>query len=135
MIARGHREWGSGSNFDIFKAELETRCYTVTRFSGTITPSVLSDVGVVLIGTAGGTVLQSESDALVDFVTKGGGLFLTGLGWSWKPYNPPYSLNEYPMNKIAAPYGIRWIDGYIRDPTNNYEGQPIFHTFYPNIES
>jgi PKD repeat protein len=134
LITRGHREWDGGSNFDNFKAELESRGYTVTRFSGTITPSVLSDVGVVIIGTAWGTVGQSEIDPLTDFVNNGGGLFLTGLGWSWEPYNPGFTLDDYPMNKIAEPYGIRWINGYIRDPTNNYEGHPIFHTFYPNID-
>jgi len=57
-----------------------------------------------------------------------------GLGWSWEPYNPGKTLDDYPMNKIGEVFGIRWIDGYISDPTNNYNGQPVFHTFYPNIE-
>lgn len=134
LVTTGHREWYGGNNFDQFKTELESRGYTVTRFSGTITTSELSDVGVVLIGDAWGAVLDSEIDALTNFVTNGGGLLLTGLGWSWEPYNPGFTLDDYPMNKIAEPYGIRWINGYISDPTDNYEGQPIFHTFYPNIE-
>jgi len=132
LVTTGHSEWYGGSNFDDFKAELQGRGYTVTRFPGTITPSVLSDAGVVLIGTAWGNVLSSEIDALTNFVTDGGGLFLTGLGWSWKGHKGP--LDDYPMNKVAEPYGIRWIDGYISDPTDAYEGQPIFHTFYPDAD-
>ena len=132
LVTMSHEEWFGGSSFDNFKAELETQGYNVTRFYGTITPSILSDVSVVIIGTAWGNVSSSEIDALSDFVTIGGGLFLEGVGWSWKGYKGP--LDEFPMNKIAEPYGIRWIDGYIIDQTNNYEGQPIFCTFYPNIE-
>ena len=132
LVTTGHGEWYGGSNFDNFKAELESRGYEVVRFSGTITPSVLSDVGIVLIGNAWGNVSDSEIDALTNFVSNGGGLLLIGLGWSYKGYVGP--LDEYPMNKIAEPYGIRWIDGYIIDPTDDYEGGVIFHTFYPNIE-
>jgi len=134
LVTTGHGEW-YGDNFSNFKAELESRGYNVTRFPRTLTPSILLDVGVVLINNAWGNVLSSEIDALTDFVTNGGGLFLEGLGWSWEPYNPGFTLDDYPMNKIAEPYGIRWINGYISDPTDNYEGQPIFHTFYPNIET
>ena len=134
LLTTGHSEWYGGDNFNNFKAELESRGYNVTRFSGILAPSVLLDVGVVLIGNAWGDVLDSEIDALTDFVTNGGGLFLMGLGWSWEPYNPGSTLDDYPMNRIAEVYGIRWINGGISDPTDNYEGQPIFHTFYPNIE-
>jgi hypothetical protein len=89
---------------------------------------------VVLIGNAWGDFSQQEIDALKSFVSSGGGLLLMGLGWSWEPYNPGKTLDDYPMNKIGEVFGIRWIDGYISDPTNSYNGQPVFHTFYPNIE-
>ncbi|MBO3840429.1 MAG: hypothetical protein QXN75_07080 [Thermoproteota archaeon] len=134
LITTGHREWYGGDNFNSFKSELEKRGYIVVRFSGAISQSVLSDVGVVLIGNAWGEFSPSEITALREFVDSGGGLFLIGLGWSWEPYNPGKTLDDYPMNKIGELFGIRWIDGYISDPTNNYNGQPIFHTFYPNIE-
>jgi hypothetical protein len=134
LVTTGHSEWYGGGNFDNFKIELENRGYAVVRFSGTLTASVLSDVGVVLIGNAWGTISQSEIDSLKDFVTNGGGILLEGLGWSWEPYNPGKTLDDYPMNKIGKIFGVRWISGYINDPTNNYNGQPIFHTFYPKIE-
>ena len=134
LVTIGHREWYGGSNFDDFKSELQNRGYTVVRFSGTLSASALSGVGVVVIGDAWGTITESEIEALKDFVVNGGGLFLMGLGWSWGPYNPGFTLDDYPMNTIGENFGIRWISGYIVDPTNNYNGQPIFHTFYPNIE-
>ena len=133
LVTTGHEEWLGGDNSDSFKAGLERRGFTVARFSGTITPTVLSDVSIVFIGIAWGNISRSEIDAIRDFVSKGGGLFLMGLGWSWKSYKGP--LDEYSMNKIAEPYGIQWIDGYVQDPTDNYngEGHPVFHTFYSNI--
>ncbi|MBO3840674.1 MAG: hypothetical protein QXJ72_08125 [Thermoproteota archaeon] len=134
LVTTGHREWYGGDNFNSFKSELERRGYNVIRFSGAISQSILSDVGVVLIGNAWGELSPSEINVLREFVEGGGGLFLMGLGWSWEPYNPGKTLDDYPMNKIGGLFGIRWIDGYISDPTNNYNGQPIFHTFYPNIE-
>ncbi|MEM2529247.1 MAG: hypothetical protein QXG40_07635 [Ignisphaera sp.] len=134
LVTIGHREWYGGDNFNSFKSELERRGYNVVRFSGVISQSILSDVSVVLIGNAWGEFSLSEIAALREFVDSGGGLLLMGLGWSWEPYNPGKTLEDYPMNKIGELFGIRWIDGYIRDPTNNYNGQPIFHTFYPNIE-
>ena len=131
LVLSGRGEWFGGSNFNYFKAELENRGYDVIRYSGTITPTVLSNISVVIIGNIWGEISDSEIATLKEFVDKGGGLFLIGLGWSWLAYRGP--LNEYPMNRIAEPYGIRWIDGYIEDPTDEYDGHPIFHTFYPNI--
>lgn len=134
LIDIGHKEWGGGSNFDSFKAELESRGYKVSRYSGLITPSILSTASVFFIDTAWGDFSQAEIDALNSFVDNGGGLLLAGVGWSWEPYNPGRKLDDYPMNVIGKRYGIRWSDGLLNDPTNNYQGGPIFHTFYPNIE-
>ncbi|MCC6065816.1 MAG: hypothetical protein LM576_07515, partial [Thermofilum sp.] len=134
LVTIGHREWLGGENFENFKRELESLGYTVTRFSGRISASVLSGVGVVLIGNAWGDFTREEVEELQSFVYKGGGLLLMGLGWSWEPYNPGRTLDDYPMNKIGEVFGIRWIDGCITDPTNSYNGQPLFHTFYPNIK-
>ena len=134
LVTTSHREWYGGANFDSFKQELESRGYTVTKFSGAITTVSLSGIGVVLIGDAWGEITQQEIDLLRSFVSSGGGLFLMGLGWSWEPYNPGSTLDDFPMNKLGEHFGIRWISGYISDPTNNYNNQPVFHTFYPNIE-
>ncbi|MEM3489071.1 MAG: hypothetical protein QXO75_05375, partial [Nitrososphaerota archaeon] len=134
LVTMGHREVYGGDNFDNFKRELEKRGYIVTRFYGELTTSVLTDVSIVLIGNAWGGFSKLEIDALENFVVNGGGLLLMGLGWSWKSHNQGKTLDEYPMNRIGEIFGIRWIDGYVYDPTNSYNGYPVFHTFYPNIE-
>jgi len=134
LVTTGHKEWLGGENFESFKRELESLGYTVTRFSARISASSLSGVGVVVIGNAWGDFTQQEIDELRNFVYNGGGLLLMGLGWSWEPYNPGKTLDDYPMNKIGEVFGIRWIDGCITDPTNSYNGHPVFHTFYPNIK-
>jgi len=134
LITTGHREAVGGANFDDFIGELEARGYTVTRFPGVLTSASLAGVSVVAVGNACGMISQPEVQTLQTFVASGGGLLLMGLGWPWEPYNPGLTLDDYPMNVLGEVFGVRWIDGYISDPTNNYNGQPIFHTFYPNIE-
>jgi hypothetical protein len=134
LITTGHSEWQGGTNSDSFKLELESKGYTVTRYSGSISPSALSGISVVIVGNAWGTITQQEILALQNFVSGGGGLFMMGLGWSWEPYHKGSTLDTNPMNQLGEVFGIRWINGYISDPTNNYQGQPIFHTFYPYIE-
>jgi hypothetical protein len=130
LVTTGHGEpWVGTSEYDSFFAELESRGYTITKSSEPITPQLLSDVSVLFISIAWKDVSDSEISAITDYVSKGGGLYLAGLGWAWKQYNDP-NLDAYPMNKIGSPFGVRWIDGYISDPTNNYEGAPLFHTFY-----
>ena len=53
---------------------------------------------------------------------------MQGLGWSWVAYQKT-PLEENPVNKIGMLYGMKWINGYIGDQTNNNNGCPIFHTF------
>jgi len=134
LVSRGHSEWDFGPGFDEFRRMLENLGYNVTLYYGSLTPEILSNYDVLLIGTAWGNFTQEEISAILNFVNNGGGLLLTGLGWSWPPENP--TLDNYPMNIIGEHFGIRWIDSYIedKDPQDNYNGSPIFHVFYPNIE-
>jgi|GEM_PF-1502244 len=134
LVSRGHSEWDFGPGFDEFRRMLENLGYNVKLYYGSLTPEILSNYDVLLIGTAWGNFTQEEISAILNFVNNGGGLLLTGLGWSWPPKNP--TLDNYPMNIIGEHFGIRWIDSYIedKDPQDNYNGSPIFHVFYPNIE-
>lgn len=91
----GHREWVGGSNFDAFKSEIENRGYSIARFQGILNVTVLSGMGVLIIGNAWGSFSQSEIDTIKVFVTNGGGILLMGLGWSWEPYNPGFTLDDY----------------------------------------
>jgi hypothetical protein len=132
LVTRGHREWNGGDDFNSLQAALQQRGYSFTRWSGSLDAQTLADVGVVIIGTAWAPFTATEIATLDLFVNNGGGVLLMGLGWSWEPYNPGHTLDDYPMNVIGANYGIRWIDGYVTDPTNQFKGGPVFHTFFPN---
>ena len=112
---------------------LAARGYIADRFSvgGEITINTLTNYDVYMICTSWYAFSPSEINAIVQFVANGGGLFLTGLGWSWVLYQGP--LDEYPMNKIASRFGIWFMDGSILDPTDNIGGEachPLYHTFY-----
>jgi hypothetical protein len=132
LVSRGHSEWDFGPGFDEFRGMLENLGCNVTLYYGPLSPEILSNYDVLLIGTAWGNLKQEEISAILNFVNNGGGLLLTGLGWSW----PDLTLNNYPMNIIGERFGIHWIDSYIedKDPQDNYNGSPIFHVFYPSIE-
>jgi len=133
LISRGHSEWDFGPGFEEFRKMLKDLGYNVTLYYGSLTPEILSNYDVLLIGTAWGKFTEEEISAIVNFVDNGGGLLLTGLGWSW----PGSTLDDYPMNIIGEHFGIRWIElPYMedKDPEHNYKGAPIFHVFYPDIE-
>jgi hypothetical protein len=132
LITTGHGEpWVGSGECDDFYAELRNEGYTVDLFSGTVTSSSLSDVSILFISCPGPSLSDAEIDTIRSFVSNGGGLLMQGLGWAWVSYEKK-SLDEYPVNKLAMPYGFKWIGGYISDPTNDHYGCPVFHEFFPN---
>jgi PKD repeat protein len=135
MYSSGHGEWVTSVTLAPLKTELESRGYTLEEADEPIESTFLSERDVLIFGNAWGDVSQSEISAVESFVANGGGLLLIGLGWSWKAYHPG-AMEDYPMMRLAAPYGVRWLECGIYDPTNQHvDGSPIFHVFYPDIES
>jgi len=130
LIDEGHSEWLVSSNAQILIQALEDNGHIVDNFSGTLTQSLLSTYSVLVIGTAWGSFAQSEIQAIDDFVKDGGGLWLTGLGWSWVDYHPGSTIEDYPMNKIAQRFGTFFNPDIIFDPTDYTTGpaSAIFHT-------
>ncbi len=133
VFTQSHAEWLGDANFDSLKTHLESRGYTVSRLYSAITPAALTGKGVLLIGNAWGPISPSEITAILDFVNQGGGLILCGLGWSWLAYHPGQTMEDYPMVQVSRNFGITWLNGFISDPLHNYEGTPLFYTFYPNV--
>ncbi len=129
----GHGELARTSRSRVLTSALRARGYKVTDIPGRITVSSLSGIGVVIIGNAVKDFTPSELNVLETYVKNGGGLLLAGLGWFWKPYHHR-PLDQYPMNVLGERLGIRWLDGYVVDPTNKYNGNTVFHTFYPNCD-
>ncbi len=51
------------------------------------------------------------------FIRNGGGLITAGLGWGWLQLHPGQTLDEHPGNRLLAPLGIVWADGYLKRTT------------------
>lgn len=126
-----HAEWININNTPMFQNLLGQDGFNTSGLIGTINNASLAGVDVLVIGNAWGTVTTAEIDAIHNFVSAGGGLFMLGLGWSYEAYQGP--LPDFAMNKIAAPMGVEWISGSINDPVNQFNGSPLFNYFYPYI--
>ncbi len=106
-----------GSSVEILKAPLDSNSLAATD--------------VLIVGNAWGNFMDSEIDAVQNFVENGGGLLATGLGWSWKEYlYKPFGsfvckdenrkrgqdtddMTTYPMNRLVAPYGVHFTHNYV----------------------
>jgi hypothetical protein len=130
LISVGHSEWLNSSNTAILSSLLTNMGFSVNYYSGTFSSSTLNDVGLVIIGAAWSDFTNNEIENLKNYVQNGNGLFLLGVGWSWVPYHPGTTIDDYPMNKLGREFGIKWIEGTVSDPTDMYLGTiPIFHIF------
>ncbi len=57
---------------------------------------------------------KEHEQALADFVNNGGGFITSGLAWGWMQLNPQLDLlRDHTLNRVLAPMGIAFIDGYI----------------------
>jgi hypothetical protein len=120
VIAGGHCEWMAiGAEDWLFPSLLDTWGYEVRPAPGPLTDAALADAGVLIIGNAWSDFEPAELDAVERFARGGGGVLLTGLGWSWldngadpefacTPEPKPPTLENYPMNVLGARFGVRW---------------------------
>ena len=83
----------------------------------------LRQAAVIVIGNSW-SLTRPEIDAVDDFVKQGGGLLITGLGWSWQAYELdeqnqfrgrkiPASLDAYPMNQLLRRFGAEFGGEYL----------------------
>lgn len=98
------------------------------------TPAALRQADLLVIWftrTFNGT-LASFTDADIQmihaYLNEGGNVFLIGLGWVWADFEDKPSIGSYPLNQIAAPYGIFYTKSVIREAGTHYQENPIaFH--------
>lgn len=128
----GHGEW---ANALPLQQLLTNTPPPISASPAPITKDSLNEVSVLIVGNAWGEFSTQEVEAIRQFVQNGGGLLLAGLGWSWIAYNSDATIEDYPMHKIASPFGGRWFTHTIIDPTDQTNGYPIFRRFYPNVTS
>ena len=129
MLDEGHSEWLTSYKAEIFTESLEERNYVVDSFKGTITQKVLRNYDVLIIGTAWTRFSAFEIDAIVKFVDDGGGLLLTGVGWSWIEHRGS-PIENYPMNKLAARFGAYFNKDIIQDHNDWCNGTFVKETLH-----
>ncbi len=135
LFDEAHGEWISiEGNYRELADHLRENGYIVDRITTTpISYGILTNYDVYVVGTPWGSFDSSEIDAIARFVEEGGGLFLTGLGWSWVNPDEGRTLDNYPPNLIGSHFGIRFLDDAICDPDNPYDANPCTPVFYPRI--
>jgi GEVED domain/HYR domain/CARDB/Domain of unknown function DUF11 len=125
LISTGHGEYVTPAAISTFSNNAISNGYSVSYPSGGFTAANLSGVGMVVIGNALTPIPQAELDALAAHLQSGGGILAIGLGWSWQSYGPDGgNLDAYPMNKVAALAGQRFVGGTNLSPIT---------TFFPNV--
>jgi len=137
-LSNGHSEFHSlYGKANIFIEEAKASGYSVTTIE-TLNMENLQSIDVLVIGNAWSDFLDEEIIAVESFVKEGGGLLLTGLGWSWMGYHQYSTMEDYPMAKMCLAFKCKFLDHYVNDPTDKLfadkNDSPIFHTFYPNVQ-
>jgi hypothetical protein len=108
LVSASHGEpWVGSGSYSSFYNSLDG--YTIAIQSEPITAQALSDVSILFISSAGSEFTEEETNAIKNFVSNGGGLFIQGLGWAWVAYHPDETLEDYPMNRIGEQFGIRFL--------------------------
>ncbi|MGC8979808.1 InlB B-repeat-containing protein, partial [Caldisericum sp.] len=120
------------SNASKFSDYAKSLGFDVQFLNSNISTDSLSNVGVLISGSAWRDINDSEILAIKDFVNNGGILLLAGLGWSWITYHPDKTLDDLPANKIGKEFGIKWSDGVITETKDFiYNDTTVFVTLYP----
>ncbi len=97
--------------------------------------SSVEGFSVVVIGNSWKGYSSTEMEVIEQFVTDGGGLFVTGLGWSWQLYGPSFRplkqnaellmIEDYPMNALMSRYGMGWTSDVINVPARGTRPEVI----------
>ena len=132
ILEVGHSEWLSSDTTSLMRKYLVEEEYAFHENQGEISPSLLSNCSVLIIGSAWDSFTQDELDAIYGYVNDGGGLLLAGVGWSWVGYHPESTISDYPMNRIAEIFDASFNDDVIVDPSDytNQPSSPLFHSPY-----
>ena len=127
----GHREWANSEVLIPLQQILEAEGYDFGPAPFPLSQESLHGCGVLIVGNAWGAFVSSEIRDVEAFCNAGGGLLLPGLGWSWCQHHPDDTMGNYPMMKMAAPFGVRWLTGSIYGRLGELEGSPILQVQLP----
>lgn len=117
--------WLNDGNLKTLKSDLISEGYTITSTNNNINSSDLTNIDIILFGNDWNNGLpysETEVEKIKTFVENGGGIFITGLGWSFS------NLEQYAMNSISKVFGFKYVNSAMY-------GTPFFTEFYPKIQN
>lgn len=94
---------------DGLAAALEQRGHNTIKIVANGLPSRLPDLDVLCLSHA--PLTPAQEAAVRRFISDGGGLLISGLGWGWLQLNPGKTIADHPGNRLLAPAGIAFNDG------------------------
>lgn len=117
-LSASHSEWFPnqyGVRAEALGAVLKCNGMSVTKVVSELSPKVLAELEVLVIGNAWSELKVAEVAAVVEFVHNGGGLLMAGLGWSWAS-NRGSDMASYPMNQLGQKFNIKWLPEQVKIP-------------------
>ena len=99
-----HREGGFAAH--LREARFNARDITTAELGN------LVDVDVLCLSAH--SLRDDQIEPVARFVRDGGGLVVSGLAWGWLQLNPGKTIGDHPGNRLLAPAGILYADGYLR---------------------
>lgn len=107
--------------------------FDVSSVAATINSFTISGCTVVVVNNRTTPFTSDEVQTVQDFVAKGNGVLLGGLGWAYAQNSPTKNIQDYPMLQLGRVFGVEWPTSYIGGPDAHpdAQGSTVFRTFYP----
>jgi len=120
LISTGHCEWVPNIYpLDGLKKLFGDWGYKFMDIGAPLRNDELEKGNILIIGNAWEPFNPLEIESVRQFVDRGGGLFVAGLGWSWDVHGsnntvnpchtPETDFSRYPMNLLVNSFNMQWI--------------------------
>ena len=115
----GHQEWHGSSSASVLPSLASSLGRASYGLGGTVTSNSLANVAVLYVLDPWANFTDNERNAIMQWVSNGGGLWVTALGWSWNAYHPGTTAeSDHPGTRLlsgtgayAARSNITWASG------------------------
>ena len=116
------------------KTAINIAGFEVSTIPATINSYTISNCSVLVINNRTSAFTSDEVQTVKDYVVKGNGVLLGGLGWAYANYSATKNIQDYPMLQLGRIFGVEWPTSYILDPDSKdqAQGSTVFRTLYPN---
>ena len=124
LFDEAHGQYYDSSKLKQFLYDIErTFWIEVDINTEQLTKTKLSEYDILILAGLESNLTESEIDAVKNFVSSGGALFISG---DWYEYFDPSIYNA-----ITGDFGIYWYDASVKDDTNydGYNYYPLIHTW------